>query len=595
MMDPSETDNFRNQWRKALENASEPPPPSVWEGIEARLDRDEKDIIPLWWRRPRLWYAAASVIALLLVAGGVWVNQFDSVKELSGTSSGVATTHKTSPQLDNKLGSEQTSDAHPGVKPENANEEAIAAVSEQPKMLPEKHLVVKGRSTKEVSQKHQQNGEIHLDTKNSLAETKQDIGLEDKNILRETSDALPSVKPENAKEGAIAAVSEQPKMLPEKRLVVRGISRKEVSQKHQQNGEIHPDTKSSLAEAKQDLGLENKNILREKEQPGREMALFEQSKSLTQMGNVQAMAPVASNENSALAVHALTPVSYSELDVFMPKRYIFFKPETLKEEPLPEIKKRSEYYAGVGVMPASFNPNVQIKDAPVAFASMQNNSRHKALTGTNKPGNSFALQTQGGMRLSKHWSLEMGVSYLKGNAKYEGGGQVLDAVSARPSNVLENALIGLADKHAIPNSPSYGGSVGMHDMYASSIYLDVNRNVNNNYQYLQLPVQAGFTLNPDKKLSYSVLGGMMANFFLSNELEAASGNMIKTTPGDDVYRSMNWAATTGLRFNYKLSAKWKANLTGSYQKAISSGFKANQSLESHPFLYGVSWGVRYSF
>jgi hypothetical protein len=102
-------------------------------------------------------------------------------------------------------------------------------------------------------------------------------------------------------------------------------------------------------------------------------------------------------------------------------------------------------------------------------------------------------------------------------------------------------------------------------------------------------------LNPDGKLSYSVLGGMMANIFLNNELESANGSVIKTTTSDEVYRGMNWAATTGLRLNYRVARKWKASLTGSYQKAVTSGFRSNQNLESHPYLYGVSWGMRYSF
>jgi len=209
------------------------------------------------------------------------------------------------------------------------------------------------------------------------------------------------------------------------------------------------------------------------------------------------------------------------------------------------------------------------------------------LTGKNEAGASYALQTQGGVRLSKHWSMEMGVNYLKGNSKYEGGGYVLSSYANTSSNVLQSALNGLAANPSNDKSGDY--------LNSNAIYIDVNKKVSNDYQYLQLPLQAGFTLNPDKKLSYSLLGGMMANFFLSNELESALGETITTTARDDVYRSMNWAATTGLRFNYKLSTKWKASLTGSYQKAISSGFKANQSLESHPYLYGVAWGVRYSF
>jgi hypothetical protein len=73
MMDPSEINNFEDQWRKALKEASEAPPQSVWEGIEARLDQQEGKgmILPLWWQSSKLWYAAASIAALLLV-GGIW-------------------------------------------------------------------------------------------------------------------------------------------------------------------------------------------------------------------------------------------------------------------------------------------------------------------------------------------------------------------------------------------------------------------------------------------------------------------------------------------------------------------------------------------
>lgn len=523
MMDPSETDNFKDQWKKALENASEPPPPSVWQGIEARLDRDEKDIIPLWWRTPKLWYAAASIVALLLVGGGVWFNSHNSVKGLQGTSAEMASTKQPTTGQE-----ENVRDKTTGTEEKMADEAVTGGV--------------------EMAETHSQ-----------------------KEPLRETNQVAGGLR------GSIAS----------------------EAKKNQQIIDIKKNETALLAESKQVEAVKEGDIVKElnlNSSPTIVVAKeeFKGESKADKSGSIAPVESILPGAGSALAVNALKPVPYSELEVYLQKRYVFFKPQSVIDEPLPEVKKRSEYWAGIGVMPASFNPDVQIKDAPVAFAAMQN-SRQKALTGTNKAGNSYALQTQGGVRFSKHWSLEMGVSYLKGNAKYEGGGQILDAVSAHTSNVLENALIGLSNKVAVPNSPNFGGSLSSDYNYSSSMYLDVNKNVSNNYQYLQLPVQAGFTLNPDKKLSYSVLGGMMANFFLSNELEAAAGNTIKTTAGDDVYRSMNWAATTGLRFNYKLSSRWKANLTGSYQKAISSGFKANQSLESHPYLYGVSWGVRYSF
>jgi hypothetical protein len=87
----------------------------------------------------------------------------------------------------------------------------------------------------------------------------------------------------------------------------------------------------------------------------------------------------------------------------------------------------------------------------------------------------------------------------------------------------------------------------------------------------------------------------MANIFINNEIESASGSVITTKAKDDVYRDLNYSATTGLRFNYRLSSKLKATLSGSYQKSLLSGFKNNETLESRPSLYGIAWGVRYSF
>ncbi|MCE7042128.1 anti-sigma factor [Dyadobacter sp. CY312] len=520
MMDPSETDNFNNQWKKAFENASETPPPSVWEGIEARLDRDENDIIPLWWRTPKLWYAAASIIALLVVGGGFWLNNKNS-----GNFSGQGSVEMASKQPDVKQDSK------------NLNEE----LSDFPVADTNKNEPFIAKSQPEVEKSSDQNERVA-----AIERKSEKTSTPDKPILDKINSA--------GGERAIAKA----KPIKESDLI---IENKDINE-----GNLAAEIASVKVSA-----------LKEKE-----------GASIADLKPQEAIAAV---ENEVMEINALTPMPYNELAVYMQKRYVFFKPEIVKEEKLPELKKSNEYWAGVGIMPATFNPDVQIKEAPTAFSALQN-SRQKSLNGTNKAGNSFALQTQGGMRLSKHWSVEMGLSYLKGNSQYEGGGYVLDPANARSTNVLENAMVSLSDKAALNYDASSGG---FGQTLANTVYIEVSKNIGNNYQYLQLPLQAGFTLNPDKKLSYSVLGGMMANFFLSNELETASGDVIRTTASDEVYRSLNWAATTGLRLNYKLATRWKASLMGSYQRAVSSGFRANQSMESHPYLYGVSWGMLYSF
>ena len=76
-MASSEEHTFENEWRRRFDDASETPPPALWERIEARLDEEEEEsvmVIPFWQRTQKLrWVAEASVTALLLAVGGWWL------------------------------------------------------------------------------------------------------------------------------------------------------------------------------------------------------------------------------------------------------------------------------------------------------------------------------------------------------------------------------------------------------------------------------------------------------------------------------------------------------------------------------------------
>ncbi|QRR02939.1 outer membrane beta-barrel protein [Dyadobacter sandarakinus] len=494
-MDPSGINNFEEQWRKAFQEASETPPPALWDKIEAHLDEDEKgSVVPLWWKSAKVWYAAASVAALLVAGSLFYFNAGQKDNDVK-----IATAKIPAASSDHR--STATSDS----------------VSPVGTPVPGEALIAERKAAMDVSKKEQM-AALRVSGK-QLASAK----VKRENNTNRSGTGL---------ESSVAALPEA------------GANRTDATITDQAG-----------------ITADEDNI------PVNASGL-----------------PENASANASIAM--LHPVGYSELDVLIQQRYVFFKPQVQEAAPVQPAKNK-EYWAAVGVMPATFNPDLKVKEAPTAFTT-QSLSSKKSTSGTSQAGASYALQTQGGVRLSKHWSVELGLSYLKGNSRYEGGGYVLSANNSRSANVLENAL---ADLGPSPNM------IGKNDSFVNNgaLYIDVAKTVSNNYQYLQLPVQAGFTLRPDKKLSYAVLAGMTANFFLSNELESASGEMITTKASDEVYRTTNWAASTGLRFSYRLSSQWNANLTGSYQKAVSSGFRSNQSLDAHPYLYGVSWGVRYTF
>lgn len=516
-MDPSKENSFEEQWKKVFQETSETPPLSAWERIEARLDEEENEkVVPLWWKTPRYWYAAASVAALLLVGIGLWDGSYNVKNDKAET----------------QIAANRTT---PNTQKETVEENKI--------VIP--------------THKQHEKDQI-VNSENAIANVGISERLSGKVDISKTAD-------ENLTEGKSAFGNT--------------------------GNTVVPPVENSVA-AVTGFNNESKSLIAADFKKTKEIP---ETKEISVLTNLEKPVAIANlDAASQILAEALTPIGYKDLDVYMQKRYVFFKPDPMAESKLPKKeKKKQEYWADVNVMPASFNPNINITNAPSAYASA--NASRQSLSGSSNSGASYAVQTQGAKRISKHWSVETGLNYLQGNSTYEGGGYLLNAVNSQSENVLQSAL---ADKVALgsnanPNSPTTGNNPS----YAASntLYIDLNKEVINNYRFVQVPVQAGFTLNPDKKLSYSVVGGVITNFFVNNEFESASGSVITTKAKDDVYRNLNYSATTGLRFNYKLSAKLKATLSGSYQKSLLSGFKTSESLESHPSLYGVAWGVRYSF
>lgn len=498
-MDPSEKNNFEREWKRILDDASVPPPSSVWEGIEAHLDaKDDDKVIPLaWWQNKKLWLAAASISALLLVGSGLWFYHFqDSTTTIAG---------KTSTDI----------------------------------MTPSEGL-------------------------NGLADERGDLAENKKEDAQKNSDA--NTKDHSVNE-SIAVANEKGITAAKTNVGVAGNKEASIGNSLENNT-------ISTANLKQWETIQG-IIMDNHQEAQRNIAIAESKKELL-------MVPL-----EMLAIK-----QPSEQEILMQKRYVFFKPN-LELEIKEDIVNMKEYWAGVSFMPAAFNPNIQVVSAPASYQGLAYNSQ-KAMTGNSKSGVSYSFQTQGGIKVSKHWSVEMGVNFLQGNSMYEGGGYLLNsAATNKSSNVLESAIAerGNVVQGFAPSSPNYTGI----DQTNNTIYINVNKDIANNYQYLQVPIQAGFTLNPDGKWNYALLGGVVSNIFLRNDLGSSTGEVITIKPNDNVYKTMNLAASTGLRIQYKLSENWRANLTGSYQQGFTPNVYSDISLKSKPMMYGVGWGVRYSF
>ena len=548
-MNQSEKPKFEQEWQQAFESAAETPPPAIWDAIEKRLDGEEAIVVPLlWWKNPKVWYAAAAVAALLLVS---WPILQLADKQSTKQSAQLAnqTPSPSNPASPTNGTSSESSTLYapdiqsPGVV-SHANERMATTEASRnaPSVSPSSALT---ESSERIP--------IEASRQPDLTIAQNPVAVGDRSISESTGLSLLTGESKNTR-----VVSTTEPRLPEQREAFLNSAPTIIA--------ITQTTRKipTGADASGDL---ERVITGSSTVPLRTPALTQ---------SIAALSPV--DDLTWLGVYLRKPAVRSDLAVL--------ETDAIAR---PKRSRVREFWAGLGLMPAAFNPRMNVTSAPAAFANA--NAGRQSLSNANQAQLSYAVQAQAGKQLSKHWSVETGVSYLQGNSTFESGGYVLDAVTSQSANVLEDALYSNSGYNNYAAAPSLTTNFDK----SAGLYIDFEQRTSNDYRYVQLPVQAGYTLNPDGKLNYTMLGGVVANLFLQNEIKNKAGYVFANTADDGLYRALNWSAATGVRVNYRLGDHWNASLTGSYQKAIASILKGDSVLDSRPQLYGMSWGVRYVF
>ncbi|GAA4437121.1 hypothetical protein GCM10023091_15920 [Ravibacter arvi] len=305
------------------------------------------------------------------------------------------------------------------------------------------------------------------------------------------------------------------------------------------------------------------------------------------------------------SLEPLDPLQFEELKTYWQTRYVFFNPDARHtEEPAMPKAESSQLWAGLAVMPGGFNPNMEFQHQSVYqmnnIVGTHNYTTSNQLSYSNRNETesrdqakiSYQATAQVGLSLSKNWSLESGIAYLQGNSTSRSPGFIMDRITQERADLLPNAM---ASGSAHYSNETVERLQLQSDAKNAAMYVPIDKNVGNNFSYLQVPAYLGYTFRPEKKFSYTILAGGVTNFFLENRLETTSGYTLKTTPENNVYNDLNISAAAGLRINYRMSKDWNTNLTANYQRALMNNFQDNLFLKSFPTVYGLSWGVRYSF
>lgn len=537
-MASSEEHTFENEWRRRFDEASETPPLAMWERIEARLDEEEEErvlVIPFWQRTQSLrWAAAAAVTALLLTLGGWWF-QSNLSETPSKTATVVAPQEKTTATTTNEL----TQKSQEGEKIQNDSKLASGVIKENHNETEAKHPLSRSSA--------------------------------------ETTAATAVVRKEAKKAGQTPAAA-----------LVASASKKATSSKV--NTSTSPENQLSASTPSNGRGGAKTeiNVTHESETLSTTIASSEVA---------LAASPMEPNTAPEMTLAFLEGKKMREL-LGNPKRQPWVAPPSQPTEALKPKHLPKEYWASVGVMPASYNAGVEIggrgalaaaSNTPLYSSQATFNNSARTPTATNRSALSYAFQWQGGVQLSQRWSLESGVNYLQGNSIYQGV-NAFSTLSNSYINSLETA-INLSDN----NIPRYDfATIGSDKSLVQT--LSTSQDISNSYQFLQVPIQTGYALiKPKRKFSLWLLGGLINNIFLKNTFQTGQDNTVTVTGNDSPYRRLSFSATTGMRLQYKINKRWTTLLSGNYQRSVGSTTRAGAVFQARPQLMGVGAGVRYGF
>ncbi|CCH56656.1 hypothetical protein BN8_06036 [Fibrisoma limi BUZ 3] len=563
---PDDSSDFDSAWRNAFDEAAETPPPRVWDAIERQLDESENPkILPLWglgWSasRPVVWGVGIAAAVVLLLVGWWATFQQPGLSE--------------QPVAQQSAPAPQDTESNLATTGKGATE---APASGQAATVPV------GPSTPDIAQN---------DPTESVAGSRRPT--ESAHTSDQARSERPSTAPASGRPGY---------QLPADRYAGR---RGQVTDRDLLAGSTS--RRPSRTTSTPAMGEENRM----------NATTFAEPTAPSVVPNNIPEPTVLQVSSMNLERLANRPVQFKQL--YGTQRIIWFRapePTSSPESEQPKNQSR-ELWASVSVMPGAFNSSVSVRQAmptPTLTAMnsnafVQNTPAYDRSTVTSRANFSVAYQATAGIQMNEHWTIETGVGYLQGRSTVESPAQLsssyvvrtteLQAASGNSSNLyvdaLRNSLVTSAG-NALNAASDYKGSFVSNTMLsnpnvAANVYDEKTRQATaNDYVYVQVPVQVGYQIRPRNRLSFTVLGGMLTNWFVRNTV----ANDLTISAGDGVYRPVSLAATMGLRFRYRPTQRWSASLAGMYQPSLQSGTRPQAGVSNRPTATGMSFGLDYHF
>lgn len=204
------------------------------------------------------------------------------------------------------------------------------------------------------------------------------------------------------------------------------------------------------------------------------------------------------------------------------------------------------------------------------------------LNGTTKGNNSVSYGLKLSYKINNKWSLQSGIHLQE--IQYSNNNIAIVTSVAATSNTNFNS----GENLSFINTQNENFS-------ASSLSLNrisLNGLLNQNYSYLEVPLEIKYSLFETKNFKTQIITGFSSLFLNKNEVEITSF-YISTTGEATNLNKINFSGNFGFDFSYNFNNNWSLQLNPMFKTHLntfsenSNGFK--------PYFLGIYSGINYQF
>ncbi|MDX2303147.1 MAG: hypothetical protein NW226_10120 [Microscillaceae bacterium] len=215
---------------------------------------------------------------------------------------------------------------------------------------------------------------------------------------------------------------------------------------------------------------------------------------------------------------------------------------------------------------------------------------------------SYALNLEAGYRLNRHLQLRTGLQYLNAQNLQTTNAWFTDYADGKKYAILNEmtqgniALLHLRD--AILHHPDFQSGSGS---LLNLSHFNENQSISlkQQYKFLSVPLELGWTLNPGRifsgRVALTAFTGLSVDVFLNSRYANDRLANNYTFDSETAFRKLSLRGKIGLQLEYRHNAHWSTIVEPTYSRTLHSLHPSSDYLSLRPQYWGLKMGLKYAF